>query len=281
MAIQFRQLHDMAARGPNKYTQILSRVFAEKHSAGDERVEFTRNDLLEAAAALGFELGNIGDLIYSFRFRYELPEEIQEHAPEDREWVIRLAGRAVYAFELVDQKWITPNPALVVTKIPDATPAIISRYALNDEQAVLAILRYNRLIDIFLGITCYSLQSHLRTTVEGLGQIETDEVYLGIDVRGAQYLVPVQAKGGSDTLGVVQIEQDFELANKPEFADLIARPIGAQFIDDSGERTIALFEFEIDRDGVVGLAREKHYKLVPPDELSGEDLAQYGQRSFD
>jgi len=84
-------------------------------------------------------------------------------------------------------------------------------YALGDEQALLARVRYNRLIDIFLGITCYSLQNHLRTSVPDIGQVETDELYVGIDARGCQYVIPVQAKGGSDTLNIVQIEQDMAL----------------------------------------------------------------------
>ena len=87
------------------------------------------------------------------------------------------------------------------TKIPDATPGIIIKYTQGDEQALLAKIRYNRLIDIFTGVTCYSLQNHLRTTVTGIGQIETDELYIGVDRRGAQYIFPVQAKGGKDQLG--------------------------------------------------------------------------------
>ena len=53
---------------------------------------------------------------------------------------------------------------LATTKIPDGTPSIVRKYSISDEQALLAIVRYNRLIDIFLGVTCYSLQNHLRTT---------------------------------------------------------------------------------------------------------------------
>lgn len=98
---------------------------------------------------------------------------------------------------------IIPAEGLVITKIPEATPGVIAKYALDDEQALLAKLRYNRLIDIFTGITCYSLQNHLRTTVSNLGQVETDEVYIGIDSRGAHYVLPVQAKGGRDKLGLV------------------------------------------------------------------------------
>ncbi len=81
-------------------------------------------------------------------------------------------------------------------KVPAATPGIIEKYALSDEQALLARLRYNRLIDIFTGITCYSLQNHLRTMIPELGQVETDEIYIGVDRQGAHYVLPVQAKGG-------------------------------------------------------------------------------------
>ena len=84
-------------------------------------------------------------------------------------------------------------------------------YALNDEQALLAKLRYNRLIDIFTGVACYSLQSHLRTFVEEVGQTETDEIYVGVDKRGAQFVFPVQAKGARDRINVVQIEQDIAM----------------------------------------------------------------------
>jgi len=69
-------------------------------------------------------------------------------------------------------------------KIPDATPAIITKYSnfqqsqschcyfslaftnqvgllysSGDEQALLTKIRYNRFMDVFLGITTYSLQN--------------------------------------------------------------------------------------------------------------------------
>ncbi|HAI86179.1 MAG TPA: endonuclease, partial [Firmicutes bacterium] len=70
-------------------------------------------------------------------------------------------------------------------KVPDATPGIVELYSLQDEQALLAKVRYNRLIDIFTGLTCYSLQNHLRTHVPELGQVETDELYVGIERGGS------------------------------------------------------------------------------------------------
>src|ERR1022692_4109950 len=91
---------------------------------------------------------------------------------------------------------------MIAIKIPDATPEIIAAYALSDEQALLAKVLYNRLLDIFLVLTTYPLQNHLRATVKKMGdsQIEIGEVYVGVDKHGEQFALPVQAKGGSDRL---------------------------------------------------------------------------------
>jgi hypothetical protein len=227
------------------------------------------------AERLGIRLPkNLGDVVYSFRFRAALPKEIEARTPPGLEWVIRLAGRGKYKFVAVRQARVLPADDIVPTKIPDATPGVIAMWALNDEQALLAMLRYNRLIDIFTGTTCYSLQNHLRTTAPQIGQVETDEVYIGIDRGGAQYVFPVQAKGGSDQISVVQIEQDLALC-ADKFSELVCRPIAAQFI---GDDRIALFEFEESGDGIE-VRMEMHYLLVSMGEVDSRDLQRYRRNS--
>jgi hypothetical protein len=260
--------------GPNRYALIIETIFFRYYREGDTHVTFERPDIVAVAEELGIKLPkNLGDVVYSFRYRAELPPAIAEKAPEGYAWVIRPAGRAPYQFALIPETNITPSPALVKTKIPDATPGIIARYALDDEQALLAKIRYNRLIDVFTGLACYSLQNHLRTTVKGMGQVETDEVYIGLDKRGVHYAIPVQAKGGSERIGIVQIEQDFAMC-AAKFPDLICIPIAAQFVQDD---TIALFAFEQSDEG-IGVSSEKHYRLVAPEELSLEELVSYRSR---
>lgn len=184
-------------------------------------------------------------------------------------------GRGHYVFALAPQVDIAPSVALAETKVPDATPGVIAKYCLSDEQALLARLRYNRLVDIFTGLTCYSLQNHLRTSVKGLGQVETDEIYVGIDKRGVHYVVPVQAKGGSDRIGIVQIEQDWAVC-RTKFPGLICKLLAAQFMSSS---VIALFELEPTDMGIRVVA-EKHYRLVRPEDLSAEELQEYQRRSL-
>ena len=258
----------------NRYTQIIEAIFFKYYQQSAREVAFERTDITEAAAKLNIVLPkNLGDLLYSFRYRVPLPSSIRDEAPPGSVWIIRSTGPGRYKFVLVTESVIAPSPVLAETKIPDATPGIIARYALGDEQALLAKLRYNRLIDTFTGLTCYSLQNHLRTTVTGIGQIETDEIYVGIDRRGAHYVLPVQAKGGKDRIGIVQIEQDLSVCES-KFAGLICRPIAAQFMDDN---LIALFELEQTPDG-IRVSAEKHYRLVPFDSLSQDDLLSYQHR---
>lgn len=256
------------------YSSIIERIFRSKFRAGMRQVDFERQDIVKSGNELNIDLPkNLGDLVYSFRYRAPLPQSIQSEAPEGQLWIIRPAGRAKYRFALVPDISLGPNEAMTVTKVPDSTPGVVAKYAFNDEQALLAKVRYNRLVDIFTGVTCYSLQNHLRTTVPGVGQVETDELYIGLDKKGAHYVFPIQAKGGSDRLSIVQIEQDFALCAH-KFPSLICRPVGAQFMQDV---VIALFEFEEGENG-VGIATEKHYKLVPPEQVTEADLQTYASR---
>jgi hypothetical protein len=264
-------------REPNRYEAIILRLFENHYAEGLTEFEFTRSEVESISTLLKMEVPkNIGDVFYSFRYRNELPQTIKATAPEGFEWIIEGAGRARYRFIQVKLNRIVPRDELITIKIPDATPEIIVAYALSDEQALLAKVRYNRLIDIFLGIAAFSLQNHLRTTVAGIGQIEIDEMYVGVDRYGRQFIVPVQAKGGSDRHAVVQTQQDIAYCTK-KFPDLICRAVSAQFMN--GDR-IAMFELLL-QDNEIRVAEEKHYQLVSSANIFVDDLRSYGNLSSD
>jgi hypothetical protein len=264
----------MADKNLNRYSRLIEEIFFKYYQPGTNEVPFERKDIETAAAKLEIVLPkNLGDVIYSFRYRTLLPESISSKASQGHEWVIIPAGRARYRFELSKEPVIIPRVNMAVTKIPDSTPGVIIKYALDDEQSLLAKIRYNRLVDIFTGVTCYSLQNHLRTTAPGIGQVETDEIYVGIDKRGVHYVFPVQAKSGSGKIGTVQIRQDYAVC-AAKLPELICRPIAAQY---ASQGVIALFEFEHTEEGIQLLV-EKQYKLVHPDDLSPEELLGYQKR---
>lgn len=257
----------------SRYVRIIEAVFERYWKRGRTEFTFERDELIQVCRHLGIEPPkNLGDIIYTFRYRRALPQRILATQPPDRSWLILGDGDARYRFRLNKLTHIRPTNGLLVRKIPDATPEIIVRYALTDEQALLAKVRYNRLIDIFLGITASSLQNHLRTKIPNYGQIEIDELYVGLDSRGAQYIVPVQAKGGSDVLGAIQTIQDLIFCQTEEnYRDCIARAVSAQFLADD---TIALFETAFDGNE-VSIVQERHYKLTDADDIQPRELATY------
>lgn len=256
-----------------RYGRIIEAVFQRYWKKGKTEFSFERDELTQACRELKIEPPkNLGDIIYTFRYRRDLPESILATQPANRGWLILGDGDARYRFRLNKLTHIRPTNGLLVRKIPDATPEIIMRYALTDEQALLAKVRYNRLIDIFLGITASSLQNHLRTKIPNYGQIEIDESYVGLDASGAQYIVPVQAKGGTDVLGAIQTIQDLMFCRtEQKYRDCVARAVSAQFLADD---TIALFETTFDGDEVL-IAREKHYRLTESKAILAKDLQLY------
>ena len=260
--------------------QLIDKIFSERYRPGLQEVAFTRDDLIRAAEELGAARPkNLGDVVYSLRYRTPLPETIRRVAPPGRQWAIFPGGNAVYTLRAVPFNLIEPRHGLATIRLPDSTPGVISKYSLSDEQALLARVRYNRLLDVFTGLACYPLQGHLRTSITiddatdgtpSSSQVETDDLYVGLDKHGAHHILPVQAKGSSDALSVVQIWQDFRVAEQ-KFPDLIARPVAAQFL---GDGVIALFEFQ-EANREITIVREHHYNLVPPEQLAPSELAAY------
>lgn len=255
----------------NRYKVLIESIFFDHWKDGITEFEFAREEIKTKANELGIALpDNIGDVPYSFRYRTALPAKVVATQPKNLEWIIEGAGRSRYRFKLVPATRIKPSEMLAKIAIPDATPEVIRAYALDDEQALLAIVRYNRLIDTFLGLTTYSLQNHLRTTVKDIGQIEIDELYIGLDKHGCHYVIPVQAKGGKDQIGVVQTTQDIRYAEQ-KFPGMRVRPIAVQFMEDN---IVAMFELVL-QGSEVKVVEEKHYRLVPAADLNQTAIRDY------
>jgi len=124
-------------RKPNRYSVIIKEIFDRHYRKGQTQFEFTREEFVEIARELRIALPkNLGDTIYSFRFRTALPPGIVATAPKGMEWGIELAGKGQYRFKLGKFVRIVPRPDLIAIKIPDATPEIITAYALTHEQSM-------------------------------------------------------------------------------------------------------------------------------------------------
>lgn len=73
--------------------QILSKIFLDKYKPGIETLDFTREEILSASTDLALNPPkNVGDVVYSFRYRSDMPRAISTNAPEGKAWIITGIG---------------------------------------------------------------------------------------------------------------------------------------------------------------------------------------------
>lgn len=245
------------------YDRVIVLLFNKKFKENLDKNEiyFTKDELAHIASELGINIRNIPDVIYTYRCRRELPNDITSLG----NWSIMPKGKGRFAFIKMDRSpFIEIQQGLAPIEILNALPEIVEKYTANDEQGVLSSIRYNRLVDIFTEITCFHLQSHIRTTIEGEGQIEVDDLYVGIDQEGKEFVLPIEAKSSEDRdkLGWVQISNLVKFS-KQFFPSLTCRPLAVKPIN---KETIYMLEFEAKIDfEEVGIKDIKLYKLIRKD----------------
>jgi hypothetical protein len=181
--------------------------------------------------------------------------------------VIEGRGRGRYAFrQLARSPYIQVPTDLQIIGVLDATPDIILKYGGSDEQGLLTRVRYNRLIDIFLGITAYHLQGHVRAYIKDSGQVEIDDLYLGVDTDGNQYVIPIEAKTAKEPLGVIQVAS-LNAFGQRKFPGLILRSVAVKSWDDD---SIFFIEFNNSLDSdEIEVVEYRRYRLVREDNPTG------------
>ena len=242
------------------FTEVFMR--ARERSSNENELLFDKEELEGICNDLGLDVKNIPDIKYQYQVgRAELPDEIRSTG----NWVVQGRGKGKYAFVRITREPFIEIPAdLHIIEVPDATPDIVLKYGGEDEQAVLSRVRYNRLVDIFLSITAYHLQGHFRSAISEIGQVEIDDLYLGVDQEGSWYVIPIEAKGPGqqEKLSVIQIQQMILFA-KQDYPRLLLRPIGIKSLGD-GSSVFAEFNDSADLEE-ISVKDYKRYRLIRDD----------------
>ena len=114
-----------------------------------------------------------------------------------------------------------------------------------DEQAILTVASFCRVLDHFTGMTIYRLRSHVRKSVPGVGQAELDAIDVGIARSDDDIPVvfPIEAKALADALNRVQI---FNMVQYAEYyyPELTVRPL-AMKVDEAS--VLHVIEFNVPR----------------------------------
>jgi hypothetical protein len=242
-----------------QYDEVISRLFHRHYQPGQKRLFFEKDEIDEVCQELNIRIRNIPDIPYTYRVRRELPADILKSG----NWAIESTGKSSYAFRLLenlprfDIQFRDYEPISIFNAIPEVVDGLLR----HDEQSLLTKILYNRLIDIFAGLTCFHIQNHYRSFVDNIGEVELDAIYVGVSKAGELFVIPVEAKSqaDSDMLGRIQISQMAQLV-KQDFPQLARRILAVKELFDG---TVGIVEFN-DRDDpdeikILSVAR---YKLI-------------------
>jgi hypothetical protein len=237
------------------YDEVILEVFLRHYCEGASYLKFEKDELAEACVEHGITVRNIPDIIYTYRSRRMLPAKILATG----HWAIEPAGRGSYAFRLLRNPsyFEIPFGEYAPVDIYNAIPEVVEGLLRQDEQSLLTRILYNRLIDIFTGLTCFHIQNHYRSFVTGMGEVELDALYVGVNKTGTLFVLPIEAKsqGESERIGRIQVSQMAKLVRQ-DFPDLRRRILAVKALAGG---TIAVVEFddheEPDDFGIVFIGR--------------------------
>lgn len=165
---------------------------------------------------------------------------------------------------------IKPHLLLSQTNIFDFSHLDSKLSNAASQYRLLQIIRENRIVDSFVGFSCFSHPPYPRKTLSPQTELTLDEVYFGINKFGNKQVIPVISLGKEQPLWLSMALRICE-SYYAEYASDTCHPIITQFLT---EKVIAFWVFEFSQNHFA-LETEKHYRLVRPDELSKEELAGY------
>ena len=167
---------------------------------------------------------------------------------------------------------LRPNYLLYAMRLYDDTPQVVLRNVISERQRLLAQVRHNRLVDRFFSSIAYSLGSWNGKFRKS--QVVIDEVYVTMNERGRQFVVPIQAQEGMRQYDVAQTERNMAWC-RTKYPKLFCRPVSVQFVSPT---EIAMFVFAL-CGGEIKVAEERHYELVPAKSVTEEDLKNYSLKA--
>ncbi|MBL9104047.1 MAG: hypothetical protein JNL82_24090 [Myxococcales bacterium] len=234
---------------------ILLAIYRLKYQEGASTIDFSLDDVRMVAADLGIVTRNPGDVIYRMRSRTLLPAPIRDNGFN----ILRQIGRGHYRFERAVSTLMEIADETIIDTI-DTTPLPVRRLlpellAEIDEQGLLSVVDYCKLLSHFTGLQVFRLRSHVRKSVAGVGQVEVDEVDVGVALRDddAPIIFPIEAKAALDPVNRVQIANQVIFALQ-HFPGHEVRPIVVK-VDHASLLHMAEFNAATDPNSLVIVKR--------------------------
>ena len=238
---------------------LVEQLFHQGYREGVQRIPFYTKDLGALSQPLGgASIEEIESILEGFENKSNrLPASIRRTQPAGAKWFVCKITEETFEFRLLPIIDTTPRSGLGTTDILDATPNIVTDNIVSTRHLLSVTIRYNRLVDSFLGIDTHLFKSYSGTSTEDTSDPKIDDLYLGTDEAGKDYAVPVLVETANQKIHRQQIDSSFALCRKI-LPNLACVAVVARFF---GNSNIALLKFK-QQDGTAVISEERHYRLM-------------------
>jgi hypothetical protein len=242
-----------------------------------DHIDFPRHFLLEQAKKRN--IGNPADIVHRFKGRGALPEELVAMGFAGLEAIDRDTLRLVRYSPNIALPTKLSKPLLVRNLVPTS---VWEAGFPRDEQALMAITRYSRLVAFLLGLQdCNHVVTHWKTRLVDGTQVEIDDFYLGSEpTRGRQVAVPVEAKLRADQIQAGQIVGGSRLARE-RYPSAQVVPVAFAYLDATKTMVLALQFGESDQAKDLTPVKHAVYSFIesgPPPLAPGTPRGEPGEQ---
>ena len=150
--------------------------------------------------------------------------------------------------------------------ILDNTPTVVGQLARDERELLLARLRFNRLLDNFLGISTFPVHLLFDSPFYDSIGPEVEELHFGIAPFGDKCMVIVLSERWNGSPAISKLRASSEVPFK------YSHNMRVHFIlaHQTGGNCLALIELDLSSQRSKVKA-EKHYEFIKPDELNAHD----------
>ena len=168
-------------------------------------ISFERTDILEICAKeFGKAPKNLGDIIYSLRYRLDYLSTYDYLLEKDYTWTLLSTGIGKYELSPLKKLRIPSLESEDIIYIKDNTPKHIHELRpLNDQSLLMKIIQ-NDILNEFLQDDLVFLQAHHKVNLQNWGQAEIDGILAS---NYSPHLYLVEVKGYTEVIAWPQMIQ--------------------------------------------------------------------------